>query len=467
MGRIRKWLRGVPLPAAFIVCALSCILAALGLTKATIWFAEEKLSGIMDKYKSEDIVKIVPTDDSEFFAILGVDKEINKGDIGFDYVPPENNSSDEYQASILPDALIGFNISKNDENSADLNEIEFIGSGNDLPATVVPTDPNEHIVRYRLLEEDQKKYDFFSGLNGIAAILWYSVCLAVAALVFYLWKIKKPFRVLNTAVQKISDNDLTFQIDYEGQDEFGRLCQAFEVMRQELVKSNRKMWNSIEERKRLNAAFAHDLRTPLTVIRGYIDLLLDNFGNDVNGNEARGFVNEISEQIVRLNKFTDTMGTLQRLEDYEPCRKSVSSSEVTNMISETAALLFSNGKVEIVSKLAEQDFYLDKEALAQICENVLSNAARHAKEKITVQIRQEQEYITLIVEDDGDGFTKKDMENAALAYYRGEKTESGTSPHFGLGLYISSLLAEKLGGNIGLSNGENGGAKIFIKIRGI
>ena len=332
---------------------------------------------------------------------------------------------------------------------------------------IMPTDPNEHIVRYRLLEEDQKKYDFFSGLNGIAAILWYSVCLAVAALVFYLWKIKKPFRVLNTAVQKISDNDLNFQIDYEGQDEFGRLCQAFEVMRQELVKSNRKMWNSIEERKRLNAAFAHDLRTPLTVIRGYIDLLLDNFGNDVNGNEARGFVNEISEQIVRLNKFTDTMGTLQRLEDYEPCRKSVSSSEVTNMISETAALLFSNGKVEIVSKLAEQDFYLDKEALAQICENVLSNAARHAKEKITEQIRQEQEYITLIVEDDGDGFTKKDMENAALAYYRGEKTESGTSPHFGLGLYISSLLAEKLGGNIGLSNGENGGAKIFIKIRGI
>lgn len=390
-----------------------------------------------------------------------------KGDIGFDYIPPENDSSDEYQASILPDALIGFNISKTDENSTDLNEIKFIGSGNELPAMVVPTEPNEHIVRYRLLEEDQKKYDFFSGLNGIAAILWYSICLAVAALAFYLWKIKKPFRVLNTAIQKISENDLNFRVDYEEQDEFGRLCQAFEVMRQELVKSNQKMWNSIEERKRLNAAFAHDLRTPLTVIRGYIDLLLDNFGNDVNGNEARGFVNEISDQIVRLNKFTDTMGTLQRLEDYEPCRKSVSSSEVTNMISETAALLFPNGKVEIVSELAKQDFYLDKEALAQICENVLSNAARHAKEKITVQIRQEREYITLIVEDDGDGFTKKDMENAALAYYRGEKTESGTSPHFGLGLYISSLLAEKLGGNIGLSNGENGGAKIFIKIRGI
>lgn len=467
MGRMRKWLRGVPLPAAFIICALCCILAALGLTKATIWFAEEKLSGIMAKYKSEDMVTIVPTDNSEFIAILGVDKDINNGDVGAEYVSSEKNSSDEYQATISSDALIGFNISKNDENNTYINEIELNKSSSELPATVVPINSNEQIIRYRLEKEDQKKYDFFSGLNGIAAVLWYSVCLVVTALVFYLWKIRKPLNVLNSAVQKVSDNDLNFSIDYEGKDELGCLCQAFEVMRQELVKSNRKMWNSIEERKRLNAAFAHDLRTPLTVIRGYIDLLLDNFGNDVNGNEARGFVNEISDQIVRLNKFTDTMGTLQRLEDYEPCRKSVSSSEVTNMISETAALLFPNGKVEIVSELAKQDFYLDKEALAQICENVLSNAARHAKEKITVQIRQEREYITLIVEDDGDGFTKKDMENAALAYYRGEKTESGTSPHFGLGLYISSLLAEKLGGNIGLSNGENGGAKIFIKIRGI
>lgn len=463
MGRIRKWLRGVPLPAAFIICALCCILAAFGATKVTIWFAEEKLSGIMDKYKSDEIVKIVPTDNSEFFAILGVDNNINNNDIGFEYIPPKNNSSDEHQVTISQGDLVGFNIQNNIEGNVNSNGGEFI----EFPATVVPINSSEQIVRYRLLDEDQKKYDFFSWLNGIAAILWYSVFLAAAALVFYLWKIKRPFRVLNAAVQKISENDLNFQIDYEGQDEFGRLCQAFEVMRQELVKSNRKMWNSIEERKRLNAAFAHDLRTPLTVIRGYIDLLLDNFGNEANGGEARGFVNEISDQVIRLNKFTDTMGTLQRLEDYEPCRKSVSSSEVTEMISETATLLFPNGKAEVISELEEQNLNLDKEALAQICENILSNAARHAKEKITVHISQEQEYISIIVEDDGTGFSKKDLENAALAYYRGEKTESGTSTHFGLGLYISSLLAEKLGGNIGFDNGENGGAKISIKIRGI
>lgn len=462
MGRIRKWLQGVPLPAAFIICALGCILAAFGMTKATIWFAKENISGIMDKYRSDEYVTIVPTDDSGFYAIFGVDKIVDNSSAAH-----KNSSSEEFQTDILPDNLIGFNIHGTDENRFNLNEIKFNNTENGLPANVVPINSDEKIVRYNLLADDQKKYDFFSGLNGIAAIFWYSVCLIMAALVFYFWKIKKPFKILNSAVQKISENDLDFHIDYTGKDEFGRLCQAVEVMRRELVKSHQKMWNLIEERKRLNAAFAHDLRTPLTVIRGYIDLLLDNFENDVSGGEAKGFVNEISEQIIRLNKFTNTMGTLQRLEDYEPCRKNVLSSEVTDMISETAAMLFPNGKTEIISELEERNLYLDKEALAQICENVLSNASRHAKKKVTVQLQQDSDYITITVEDDGAGFTKKDLKNAALAYYRGEKAESGTSPHFGLGLYISSLLAEKMGGYIRLDNGENGGAKIFIKIRGI
>ena len=250
MGRIRKWLRGVPLPAAFVICALCCILAAFGATKVTIWFAENKLSGIMDKYKSDGIVKIIPTDNSEFFAILGVDNITD--DVGFEYIPPNNDSSEEHQATISAGDLIGFNIQNNVEYSENLN-----GKFVELPATVKPIDPNERIVRYGLLDEDKKQYDFFSWINSIAAILWYSVCLVAAALVFYLWKIKRPFRVLNSAVQKVSENDLNFRIDYESQDEFGRLCQAFEVMRQELVKSNQKMWNSIEERGVQTLAFLY------------------------------------------------------------------------------------------------------------------------------------------------------------------------------------------------------------------
>ena len=70
----------------------------------------------------------------------------------------------------------------------------------------------------------------------------------------------------------------------------------------------------------------------------------------------------------------------------------------------------------------------------------------------------------LEVADDGAGFTRKDLQNAFAPYYRGERSKPASSSHFGLGLYICSLLAEKLGGGMQLANVENGGAKITVKL---
>lgn len=72
---------------------------------------------------------------------------------------------------------------------------------------------------------------------------------------------------------KIAENNLDFKIIYDKEDELGKLCVSFEKMRQALQESNEEMWRQMEERKRLNAAFAHDLRTPLTVLKGQSELL--------------------------------------------------------------------------------------------------------------------------------------------------------------------------------------------------
>mgnify|MGYP001039755386 CR=1 FL=1 len=421
MERIRKWLQRASIPVAFIICTLSCLLAANSLTKATVWFAQKNRSEIEGEY-----VSVLP---------LNID-EVLTGEF------------------------------------SDNSGVKFIGDGQGepnepLPAYVVRTDGGELLWQsISLPKEAKKQYDFYVGLDDIAAVLWYSICLCLAALIFYLWKIKKPLRVLNQAVQKISENDLNFHIEYEGQDEFGRLCCAFEMMRQELEQNNKKMWNSVEERKRLNAAFAHDLRTPLTVMRGHTDMLISAVTENPDpGGEMERSVFAISNQITRLSTFASTMGSLQRLEDYEPHLKHISSSALTEMVSQTAAALYPNGRVDIHAELEEQDLLLDKEALAQICENILSNATRYVKEVVTIFLEQELGYLIITVEDDGTGFTKKDLANAPLAYYRGEKTQSDAVSHFGLGLYISSILAEKLGGGLQLTNGTGGGAKIQIKVR--
>lgn len=414
MDRIRKSLRRVSIPVAFIICALSCLLLANSLTKATVSFAQKNMNEIETEY-----VSILPPDTVK--VVVG-------------------DHTDDEGATIVDDEQ--------------------------APAYVIAMEHGQLFRQNVSLPEDVKKqYDFYVGLDDVAAVLWYSVCLCLAALGFYIWKIKKPLRVLNQAVQKISANNLDFRIEYEGQDEFGRLCQAFEIMRQELEQNNKKMWNSVEERKRLNAAFAHDLRTPLTVMRGYTDMLLSTIGDDTDiSGEMASSIHAISNQIRRLNSFANTMASLRRLEDYEPCLKQIPSSALTEMVTQTATALYPNGQAEIHSELKEQELLLDIEALAQICENILSNAVRYAKEMIMISLYQEKEYVIINIEDDGTGFTKRDLASASLAYYRGEKTQSNTA-HFGLGLYISSILAGKLGGSLQLSNGTSGGAKVKIKIR--
>lgn len=441
MGWIGKVFRRVSIPVAFIICGLSCLLAALALTKATVWFARKNMNEIESEYQ----VQLVLEPEILYDASIS--------DTGLVQVERE-------QQELQPSASVRVYHNIGSEFSTRHGEIQYLFSAEDSEQDVQLVWINTDAFG----ETDQKKYNFFEGLDGTAAILWYSVCVCIASVIFYLWKIKKPFGILNQAVRKISENDLNYRIDYDGQDEFGRLCHAFEIMRQELVHNNRKLWNSMEERKRLNAAFAHDLRTPLTVLRGHTDLLIGALADDkTTDGEFANSVHAISQQITRLNAYVDTMGTLQRLEDYEPCPRRISPSSLSKMVWETAELLFPNGKIETHTELREGDMLLDREAFAQICENILSNAARYARERIAVSLCQEEDELSLCVEDDGVGFSEKDLANAALAYYRGEKTETGTVTHFGLGLYICNLLAGKLNGNLYLSNSTDGGGRVDFR----
>lgn len=448
MDRIRKWLRQVPIPAAFVICGMAALLSALSLTRATIWFAQKNKGEIAANYAEAEL--------------LGREQQ------------PDSSRAD---LQLIPSTEIPQEDARKDsQGSSD------VPGEKESPAQVVPSESRQEAVLYVLSpnaevllpEEDRERYRFYDNLDNTAAILWYSLCLCLASLVFYLWKIKKPLRILNRAAEKISDNDLSFHIDYTGRDELGRLCQAFESMRQELAENNRRMWNSAEERKRLNAAFAHDLRTPLTVLQGHTDLLLDTLDDGRNADpEMLASVRAISNQVSRMNSYLDAMSSLRRLEDYEPCLKTVSSEALTELLEETAASLFSGEKKDsagsirttVLSEICGKELWMDKEAFSRIYENLLSNAARYARENIGIRLYREQDFVVLEVADDGRGFTVKDLRNASAPYYRGERSEPASSSHFGLGLYICSLLAEKLGGGIQLSNGGDGGAKVTVRIK--
>ena len=101
----------------------------------------------------------------------------------------------------------------------------------------------------------------------------YLACFILAGFVFYRSKIRRPLMFLTTSANRIAENDLDFSIVYDRNDEMGLLCKAFEKMRSALESNNREMWRQMNERQKLNAAFSHDLRTPLTVMEGHLGIL--------------------------------------------------------------------------------------------------------------------------------------------------------------------------------------------------
>ena len=100
-----------------------------------------------------------------------------------------------------------------------------------------------------------------------------------AILLFYRKKIQPPLDAMSQALEAIAREEWDHSIDYQNRDELGQLCGKFEQMRLQLKDNNRKLWGMIEEEKALRSAIAHDIRSPLAVLRGYQEMLLEVYEN--------------------------------------------------------------------------------------------------------------------------------------------------------------------------------------------
>lgn len=294
-----------------------------------------------------------------------------------------------------------------------------------------------------------------------------AVCLTVIglvigeALMFYRIKLKKPLAVLSQASEKIIGNELDFQVFYDSRDEMGKLCSSFEKMRASLEENNRRMWRSIEERKQLNAAFSHDLRTPLTVLRGYSDILTKYLPSDkLSKEKIISTVSTMSGHIYRLENYVTGMNALQKLEDISIHTQPADMDIFLLRMKESAAIL-SQGKgieVSFSAYLPGDKMDLDIEIVMQVFENLISNAVRFAREKIQVRCDMKDDIFRIIVSDDGPGFTMEDLQKASGPFYKGKGSSDET--HFGLGLHICKVLCERHGGTLKLDNNPGGGAAV-------
>lgn len=285
-----------------------------------------------------------------------------------------------------------------------------------------------------------------------------------AGTLFYHIKLKKPLSALKQGISHIANNDLDFTIGYGQQDELGELCSAFESMRQELVKNNRYMWNLVEERRKINASISHDLRTPITVIKGYSEYLDKNTGTEtLTGDMTREIAAYIHQAAGRLEEYADSVHEIQALEDMRLEYQEISLCDFEEeLCSQLSVIAGQNQKeIHVSSKLPPQTVTLSPAAVFRIVENIIANALRYCKEKIDVTISFSRPFLSIVITDDGNGFSPKDLTEATNCFYKGKSAKA----HFGIGLSICKTLAEKHGGAIRLGNAPDSGAEVTVKIK--
>lgn len=293
------------------------------------------------------------------------------------------------------------------------------------------------------------------------------ICLAIAGRLFYRNRLQRPIETMDDAARRIAADNLDFSLDPQRPDELGRLCSQFETMRSELATSKRALWRAAENRRQVNAAFAHDLRTPLTVMRGQAQMIQKL--SDVPAVQTAA--QAIERHAVRLGRYAESMSSIDSLETAE-----------LSPVPVEIATWFDHMSDDFRSMAAERDIQLnaigndlpnriavDSQALSNVADNLVANALRHARNAVEVSCTWQDNALTFTVTDDGPGFSQAATAHALEPFWR-DKAELAAAPatrsegHLGLGLYICRLLCEKHRGNLIIGNSPNGGARVTAKL---
>lgn len=302
-------------------------------------------------------------------------------------------------------------------------------------------------------ERDDRTIAIMGLIPNIATPLYTALCIIAATLLFYRNKLKKPLAELSAASEKISNNDLNFAIEYNSKDELGQLCKSFEIMRATLAKNFSEMWRQVEERKQLNAAFAHDLRTPLTVLKGYNEMLQAS-----DNPQTRETAVTMGKHISRMETYVGSMSNLRRLEDTQPEYKVVLLQPFLSALYESMEMVCKQKgkKLYLQNSVPVSQLSIDTDFVTQVSNNLIANAVRYARNTITISFALHDNGLLLSVADDGKGFDRNTLHKATSPYFT---KETDHFEHFGLGLYICKLLCERHDGYLRIEN-VSGGAKV-------
>lgn len=304
-------------------------------------------------------------------------------------------------------------------------------------------------------------YGSYAAMIGLP-VFYIAVGIGAAAAVYYRKKLRNPITQLQNGVERIQEDNLDFHIEYDGDDELGRLCCSMEKMRRELRQKHKALWESLEQRKLLNASVAHDLRTPITVLKGYLDYLEKNIPQDkLTEDMLFDTVSSMQGAVNRLELYVESVRDIEKIENIEIEKRSENVKLLLNELRSNVLQLAGNKEIIISNDITVDKIQIDKGVFFRILENLLQNALRYAEKQVSINLSHKKDFLILTVKDDGKGFSAADLEKATTVFYSNDKEKQ----HFGIGLSVCKILCEKHGGLLYVGNEKEKGACVTAKLK--
>lgn len=310
-------------------------------------------------------------------------------------------------------------------------------------------------------------YEHFPSPEILLYILIAINCMMVCTILTA--KFAKNLRVqlspLFEATEQVARQNLDFEVGHSKIKEFEDVLCSFSDMKNNLKSSLEKQWDAERLQREQIAALAHDLKTPLTVIQGNIDLISETELDDEQRLYA-GYITESSEQIgVYIRTLIDISRTAS---GYQLNLEKFDMADYMELIEARASsMCLTKGiSLHMETGIDLGVFKADKMLLERAVMNVIANALDHSPTKGTIYIvtKKADNFLQISITDEGSGFTPEALHHAHEQFFMSDHSRT-SNLHFGMGLYITSCIIEQHKGQLILENSDiTNGAQVIIKI---
>ncbi|MBQ3584813.1 MAG: HAMP domain-containing histidine kinase [Lachnospiraceae bacterium] len=314
----------------------------------------------------------------------------------------------------------------------------------------------------------QLKYMLIEMLIAVTLVV------LVTGIILAVWihqSVMRPLNKLTVATKKIAEGDLNFTLERTGNDEFGDLCEDFENMRRRLKESAEERIHEDEENKEMISNISHDLKTPITAIRGYVEGIMDGVADTPEKMEK--YIRTIYNKANDMDKLIGELTVYSKI-DTNRIPYNFKKVNVDEYFADCAEEI----SVELEAKNIRLNYfnYVDKstiiiadpEQLKRVINNIVSNSVKYIGNKqgaLNIRINDENDFIHVEIEDNGKGISQRDLPYIFDRFYRTDASRNSNQGGSGIGLAIVKKIIEVHGGKIWATSKENTGTIMHFILR--